>query len=60
MLLVGIVVGGEGVEGADLAEDGAELIFPQGADSLGEEDLAALEAAAEGIVQAADAFGFCR
>ena len=57
VLAVGIVVVGEGVEGADLREQRATLIDRHGFDAGGDHDHAADEGAAEGVVEGADAFG---
>jgi hypothetical protein len=54
---VGIVVVGENVEGAHLLEERATLIDRQGLDAGGDNDHAADESAAEGVVEGADAFG---
>ena len=57
MLAVGIVVVGEGVEGANLREQRATLIDWQGFDAGGDHHGAVDEGAAEGVVEGADAFG---
>ena len=57
MLAMGIVVVGEGVEGANLREQRATLIDRHGFDAGGDHHGAADEGAAEGVVEGADAFG---
>ena len=57
VLAMGIVVVGEGVEGANLCEQRATLLDRHGFDAGGDHDHAADEGAAEGVVEGADAFG---
>ena len=57
VLAVGIVVVGEGVEGANLRQQRATLLERHGFDAGGDHDDAADEGAAEGVVEGADAFG---
>src|SRR4029077_20874767 len=57
VLAVGIVVVGEGVEGANLLQQRATLLDRHGFDAGGGHDHAADEGAAEGVVEGADAFG---